>query len=283
MTQNYPSFSVVMPVYAGDEPEYVGKALESLQEQSYCPNEVLLIVDGPIPGGLEQILSDWKQGSELPIRIYRLESNQGLGNALREGVLNAENDIIARMDADDIAVKSRFEDELSLLTSNPEVDIVGGQIVEFDSEYTEPLTKRTVPTKHTEIVDEAQFRSPMNHATVMFRRQAVLDAGNYRSVDRMEDYDLWIRMITNGATFANLPQVLLHVRAGRDFFGRRGGLEYAREEFNRQTEFYRRGFIGLPRYLFNILMRVPFRLVPDSVREFVYRRFARANQNQLLE
>ncbi|MCF2238006.1 glycosyltransferase [Halobacterium salinarum] len=269
-----------MPVYAGDEPKYVSKSLKSLHEQSCTPAEVLIIVDGAVPESLEQVLSDWKHDSDLPIRLHCIPTNQGLGNALREGVTEATHEIVARMDADDISVESRFEDELSFLMSNPDVDIVGGEILEFNEEYTDPLTMRTVPTTHSKIVDEARFKSPMNHATVMFRRESVLDAGNYRPVDRMEDYDLWIRMILNDATFANLPQILLHVRAGGDFFARRGGIEYAREEFNRQTEFYRRGFIGLPRYVFNISTRLPFRLVPDPVREFIYYRFARTNQNQ---
>lgn len=280
MTEKHSSFSVVMPVYAGDDPEYVEKAVESLNKQTQPPDEVLIVVDGPIPEDLEQVLSKWLEGADLTVRSYRLKSNQGLGKALREGVVEATHDIIARMDADDVSVETRFEDQLSFLRLNPSVDVVGGQILEFDTELNEPIAERAVPSTHDEIVKEARFRSPMNHATVMFRREAVLDAGNYRPVDRMEDYDLWVRMIMNGSTFANLSKNLLYVRAGRDFFGRRGSIEYAREEFNRQTEFYRRGFISLPRYIINTLLRVPFRLVPDSVRELIYRRFARSNPDQ---
>jgi hypothetical protein len=181
------------------------------------------------------------------------------------------------MDADDISVPSRFELQLEFFRENPSYDVVGGQLEEFRSDPDSPTARREVPTEHDEIVQRARYRSPMNHGTVMFRRGAVLRAGNYRAVDRMEDYDLWVRMFLAGTKFANLPEVLLKARAGEEIYGRRGGLEYAREEVRTQVEFFRRGFTPAPVFLFNLFTRTTLRLLPDRVRGRVYRVLARGH------
>lgn len=158
---------------------------------------------------------------------------------------------------------------------NPRTDIVGGYIEEFDSDPDNPVAKREVPTTHEEIKKMARFRSPMNHGTVMFDKQSVLSAGNYRVVDRMEDYDLWVRMLITGATFANIPHVLVKARAGEEMYGRRGGWEYAREEIRTQVEFYRQGFTSFPVFMVNILTRTALRLIPNRVRGMIYKVIAR--------
>jgi hypothetical protein len=179
------------------------------------------------------------------------------------------------MDADDISVPSRFERQIGFLKENPDIDIVGGYIEEFDTDPNYPIARREVPPTHEGIEQMARFRSPMNHGTVMFNKEAVLHAGNYRAVDRMEDYDLWIRMLIDGATFANIPEVLVKVRAGEEMYGRRGGWEYAREEIRTQIEFYRREFTPFPVFLFNIFTRTFLRLIPDTIRREIYQRISR--------
>jgi hypothetical protein len=181
------------------------------------------------------------------------------------------------MSADDISVPDRFERQVSYLESNPSVDVIGGYVAEFSENPNEIRTVRTVPTEPSEIDHLARFRSPMNEVTVMFRREAVLQAGNYRSLDRMEDYDLWVRLLLDDATLANLPAVLVKMRAGEAMYDRRGGLEYAREEFRQQVAFWQMGFIRVPRVLLNLLLRVPVRLLPNQIRAWLYRRFLRSD------
>lgn len=104
----------------------------------------------------------------------------------------------------------------------------------------------------------------------MARREEILSAGNYRALRRMEDYDLWSRMLLNGSTFANIPKVLLYARLG-DFEDRRGGIEYAVADIKRMVEFAQRDFISWPQAMANITMRVPFRFIPDTIRGVVYK------------
>lgn len=266
-------FSVLLPVYGGDDPQHLDTAITSVAEQTLVPDEILVVQDGPIPGSLEAVLRAWTDDYENTFRVHEIETNQGLGNALREGVRACSHDYIARMDADDISVPDRFETQMAFLEDHPDVDIVGGYLTEFDSDPEEPHAKRTVPCRHEKIEQRAKFRSPMNHATVMFRRESVMDAGNYRPVSRMEDYDLWVRMLMNGSQLRNIPDVLLKMRAGDELYDRRKGYEYARREFEQQYGWYQQGFIDTARFAFNVLTRVGIRFVPSTIRKHVYTRF----------
>lgn len=269
------NLSVILPTYANDDPDELGTAIKSVLDQTRIPDEVLMVKDGELPSELEAIVEQFEIEHPSILRSIQIPTNRGLGNALRTGVEEAAHEYIARMDADDISVPARFERQLNFLVENPEVDIVGGYIEEFDTDPKNTVGRREVPTDHQDIEQMARFRSPMNHGTVVFNREIALEAGNYRDVDRMEDYDLWVRMLLDDATFANIPEVLVSVRAGEELYGRRGGWEYAREEFRTQTEFYKRGFTSLPVFLFNTASRGGLRLAPDRLRAYIYRKFAR--------
>lgn len=279
-SQHYPEFSVVLPVYRGDEPQHLDVAIKSLASQTVLPTEVVVVEDGPLTEGLSKTLEEWSEAFPGVFRRCRHESNQGLSVALRTGVKEATHDLVARMDSDDVSVSERFETQLEYLLDYPETDVVGGYIAEFSNDPSDIDALRTVPLEHDAIRQHARFRSPMNHGSVMFRRDSVLDVGNYRPVDRMEDYGLWVRLLLDDATFANIPEVLLKVRAGSELYGRRGGREYAREEIRIQTDFYRWGFTTLPVFLFNVLSRTTLRLVPNCVRALMYQSVARESHGQ---
>ena len=269
------SLSVVLPTYSGDCPAALSTAIDSVLRQSRPPDELLIVKDGPLSEQLETVVNNCEKDHPDVIETLQFPENRGLGEALRAGVETASHDLIARHDADDISVLSRFERQMSFLQDSPEVDIVGGYIEEFDEQMSEPLSVREVPTTHREIQRMAKFRCPMNHVTVMFRRQSVIDAGNYRSADPMEDYDLWVRMLLNGAKFANIPAVLTHVRAGDNMYSRRGGLDYAAEEIRLQRSFHRQNFISTPELVFNSVTRAGVRLIPNRIRKAIYELVAR--------
>jgi glycosyltransferase involved in cell wall biosynthesis len=273
--ENYPQFSVVLPVYRGDEPRYLDVAIESLASQTLTPDEVVVVEDGPLTGELAATLAEWSEKFPGTFRRCRHESNRGLSVALRTGVEAAAHDFVARMDSDDVSVPKRFETQLDYLMDYPRTDVIGGYIAEFSTDSSDIDALRKVPLEHDAIRRQARFRSPMNHGSVIFRRDRVLDVGNYQPVDRMEDYGLWVRLLLDGAAFANVPEVLLKVRAGSKLYSRRGGWEYAREEMRIHTEFYYWGFTTLPVFLFNIVSRTTLRLLPNRLRGLAYRLFAR--------
>ena len=225
------NFSIITSVYKNDKPEFVRVALDSmLVNQSVKPTEIVLVQDGPVPDGLSELLAEYETKYPEVMNIIRLEKNGGLGNALKLGTETAKYDLVARMDSDDICLPNRFEKQLEYMEQHPEVDIVGGQMTEFIGEPTNIVGKRNVALDDEAVKVYMKNRCAMNHVTVMFRKDAVLNAGNYQDWFWNEDYYLWVRMWLKGCTFGNVGETLVNVRSGADQYARRGGMKYYRSE-----------------------------------------------------
>lgn len=269
-------FSVAISVYKNDNPEYFDRALCSItDEQTLKPNEIVLVVDGPVPTEIEEVIEKYQ--NKYPIfKIIRFEENQGLGNALRSAVENASYSLIARMDSDDISLPTRFEKQIEFFQNNPDTDIVGGDITEFIEEEANIVAKRSVPCEDIEIKEYMKTRCPLNHVTVVYKRDGVLNCGNYLDLFWNEDYYLWIRMAESGCIMANTGEVAVNVRTGQDMYKRRGGMKYFKSEYFLQKYMLERKMIGKTTFMVNVLKRFIIQvLCPPSVRGFIYRKFAR--------
>lgn len=271
------SFSVLISVYNNDKSEDFRAALESItSRQTLKPSEVVLVIDGPVSINTNKVISDVESANPLLYKIVRLEHNQGLGIALQKGMEAASNDIVMRMDSDDIAVPDRFEKQIQYMDSHPDVAICGGQIEEFVDEESNIVGKRTVPCFNEEIRNYMKSRCPFNHMTVALRRSEVLRAGNYQPWFWNEDYYLWIRMMLAGCKFANLPDTLVHVRVGKNMYARRGGMKYFKSEERIQRFMLKNHLVSLPRYLFNVSARLAVQvLMPNWLRGFVFQKLFR--------
>lgn len=270
-------FSVITSVYKNDKPEYIRVALDSLLvQQTVKPDEIVLVQDGPVSHETSRLLLEYKDNYGEKLNVIRLTQNKGLGNALMLGVENAKYDIVARMDSDDICAPDRFEKQLAYLESHPECDIVGGQITEFIDTPDNIVGKREVPCDNEAIYHYMRSRCALNHPTVMFKKKAVLDAGNYQDWFWNEDYYMWVRMMEQGCVFANLPDVLVNMRSGIDQYGRRGGMKYFKSEIGIKKLMLEKGMITRKEYIVNYIQRFIIQLMlPNSVRGWVFRTFAR--------
>ena len=269
-------FSVCISVYKNDKPIYVRIALESMIEQSVRPTEIVLVVDGPVPDALNEVLNDFETKNADLFHIIRLPQNGGLGNALRLAVENTKYELIARMDSDDICMPRRFEKQLAYFEQDPQISIVGGTISEFIDGPDHVVGQRICPLTDAEIRKYMKTRCGYNHMTVMFRKSEVLRVGNYQDWFWNEDYYLWIRMLLGGCKFANLPDVLVNVRVGKDMYARRGGWKYFKSEAKLQHYMWQNGVIGFSRYLYNVTIRFAVQVaMPNSLRGWVFRTFAR--------
>lgn len=272
---NQTPFSVSMCVYGGDNAEHFKLAVESILHQSVQPNEVVLVVDGPVPRHLDAVISEYEQ---LPcFKVMRLKENQGHGVARRTSLQNCSYDIVALMDADDISTPTRFEKQLSMLNSDTELSIVGGNISEFVDIEEQIVGYRNVPSKDDDIKKYLKKRCPMNQVTVMFRKKDVEQAGGYLDWYCEEDYYLWIRMCLQNMRFANIPEVLVHVRVGKEMYRRRGGLRYFKSEMKLQKYMLKNNLIRFPTYVVNVGKRFIVQvLLPNRLRGWVFRKFARS-------
>ena len=266
-----------MSVYKNDRPEYVDIAIQSIFiKQTVKPNEIVLVVDGPISMELESLIDNYSTKYSEIFTIIKLEKNQGLGNALRVAVEKVKYDWVARMDSDDIAAPDRFEKQKSFLQANLDVDIVGGQITEFIDVESNIVGLRNVPLLSADINVYIKARCPFNHMTVMFRKDKILAVGNYIDWHYNEDYFLWIRMFLAGCQFANLPETLVNVRVGKEMYQRRGGWKYFLSEAKLQKYMFDNDIIGIIRFAYNVLGRFVIQvLMPNKLRGFVFQKLFR--------
>lgn len=269
-------YSVLMSLYIKENADNFRAAIYSMINQTIKPDEIILVEDGPLTDELYSIIEEIK--IEFPNLITSIvhEKNYGLGIALQHGVEVSRNEIIARMDTDDVAKLDRCEKQLNFLNRHLDVAIVGGQIEEFIGEISNVVGKREVPLTNIELKEYIQKRCPFNHMTVMFRKSNIINVGNYKDWFWNEDYYLWIRLAIAHTKFANLPETLVMVRTGEDMYQRRGGMKYFMSERNIQKFMLENNIISHVRYLINTSERFVLQvLMPNWIRGFVFRTFAR--------
>lgn len=264
------SFSVLISVYWREEPEFLATSLRSIFHQTVPPGQVVLVKDGPLTPPLEAVIADF-EACHPELRVVPLERNAGLGAALNVGIRYCEHDLVARMDSDDFAVETRFEQQLAVFEVNPELAVVGSWIGEFESDPATIRAIRRVPLTNDEIYRTFGDKCPVNHPSIMFRKSEVVRAGGYRATFVQEDYDLWGRMIALGCKFRNIPECLVMMRTPDELFSRRGGWRYAMSEARLQRFFLELNLISWRTFLRNILGRSVVRVMPNGARKMLYR------------
>lgn len=263
-------FSVLMSLYIKEKVEYARACFDSLLRQTVQANEWVIVEDGPLTDEMYALLSEYQEKYPLLINRVPLATNQGLGKALREGILHCKYDLIARMDTDDIAREDRFEKQLALFAADPLLDICGSHILEFDGNIKNILAKRSVPLDDAAIKIYHKRRDGLNHVSVMFKKSAVLKAGNYKSCLLMEDTLLWANMFLSGAKAKNIDDYLVYVRIGSDLFERRGGFAYFKKYKAGRKKVYQTGYISWWDYIYTLIIQLLVALMPNKIRGWVF-------------
>lgn len=272
---DYENYSVLMSVYKKEKAEYLKTSIKSMMNQSVPTNDFVLICDGPLTQELNEVINDAQRQYGEKIRVVRFEKNGGLGHALQVGVKECKNAIIARMDSDDISNPYRCEKELEVLMNHPEISIVGSVIEEFSTTPDIVDAKRAVPETNDEIISFSKTRNPFNHPSVMYRKEAVLKAGNYSNVRYMQDYYLWIDMLIAGMKGYNIQESLVWMRADSNLFKRRSGKIYVQIQIELFKKMYDAGYITKVEYLKSVFIRVCSALAPNKIRQFMFKKILR--------
>ena len=259
-----------MSVYFKEKPTYLDLSLKSVFNQTIKPNEVVLVEDGKLTKELDTIISKYEDNYPNILKVIKYEKNRGLGIALHDGLLKCSNDIVFRMDTDDICSTNRFEKQLDVFKNN-NVDVVGSNICEYDDEMKNITGMRIVPEKDEDIKKLAKKRNPMNHMTIAYKKQSVIKAGNYMDMAYFEDYYLWIRMIKNNCVFYNVQDSLVNVRGGKEMIKRRGGIKYIKPILNFEKTLLDLKLINISEYLKNVIGRVMISIVPNWFRTLTYK------------
>lgn len=269
------SYSVLMSVYAKENPEYFAGAIQSMLDQTEETDDFVIVCDGPLTPQLDAVLERFNSQYPGVFQIIRLPQNVGIGMAANEGLKHCRNNLVAKMDADDLAVPGRCEAQLRLFEQNPDLKIVGGYIEEFDENPELPFSIREVPLDWESIRKYAKRRQPFNNMTVMYRRSAVEAVGGYRDFRRSEDFDLYLRLLHGEALAANIPEVLVKARVDRDAFKRRATWETLKGCARSRWFSYRLGYASLLDVLICVCGEFTIWVSPPGVQQFIYNRFLR--------
>lgn len=272
---DYKGYSVLMSVYHKEKPEYLKQAIASIQAQTLPTDGFVLVCDGPLNDALDAVIAKKQQEMGKILNVVRLAKNGGLGNALNEGIKHCKNELVARMDSDDIAYQDRCEKQIAVFYKHPEVSICSGIVEEFTCTPDVVDAKRVPPEVHEEIVEFAKKRNPFNHPCVMYKKSAVEAVGSYQDFYLLEDYYLWLRMLMAGYQGYNIQESLLHMRAGSDMYLRRAGWKYAKTQARLFKFMKSQGFIDEGQYIKSCVIRSGSALAPNWLRKLMFEKVLR--------
>ena len=269
------NYSVLMSVYYKESPDCLKESIDSALKQSVPCSEFVIVKDGPLTDELDKVIDEYVKEYQGLFNVVSLEKNKGLGLALKEGVLQCHNELIARFDSDDISVESRCEKQLEEFKKNPNLDMIGSNHIEFIDTIDNISSYKKLPVTDEEIKKYARRRNPFSHSALMYKKSKVLEAGNYRSYYYLEDYDLWVRMIQNDCVCENIDEYLSYVRVSKDLYKRRGGIKYLKSILKFKKELYKNGFYSFKDYIISSGTHMIVCLMPGSIRQFTYKKLLR--------
>ena len=261
-----------MSVYHKEQAEYFRQSIESVMQQTVKPNDFVLVCDGPLTDALDAVIADAARQYGDILQIVRLETNQGLKNALNTGLVRCKNELVARMDSDDICAERRCELQLKCFAENPELGIVSGTVEEFEGSPENITATKTLPLSHEEIIKYAKLRCPFNHPTVMYKKSAVLAVGGYPGPILYEDYALWVELLASGVKCRNLPDTLCYMRVDGGMYARRGGWSYFKKAVAFRWGLYKeKHFCTFGESAYSVCAAAVVALMPTRLRKMVYR------------
>lgn len=272
-------FSVLISVYYKEIPEYLDLSLESITDKQILkPDEIVLVKDGPLTKGLDKIIEKYTNKYPKLFKIISLEKNYGLGKALNIGLENCSYELVARMDGDDISKPERFKEQIEIFKNNPDLDICGSWIDEFqmENEKIEIQSIRKVPEINNEIYEKLKYICAFNHPTVMYKKSKIIKAGSYLQTFALEDYYLWVRLALNKCKMYNIQKSLIYFRITDGTAKRRGGIKLLKSDLRFQRYLLKEKFINKREYLKNIIVYGIYRIIPWKIREVLQKKIMRS-------
>ena len=263
------SISIVLNIWKGDEPSSLTRSVNSIIKQNHIPDEVIVVIDGPIGSDLAEVISKFVKKSDISVKLIYLPTTAGLWNARNQGISVARNEFIALHDADDVMHPDRLGAQTKQMLTD-KIDVLGSPVFEFNSDNGKIIGLRHFSAGRSFIKKMLQ-QNIVNHSSVMLRRSAVMSVGGYRSVFLAEDYDLWLRLLKAGFEFSTTESVLQAFSVDRNLMKRRGGIKFISSEILLHQSVKSFNELSFFRLYLRLLMRLVFRLSPSFVRSSYYK------------
>lgn len=266
-------YSVLMTVYKSDNPEYFRVALNSMINQTKKPDEIVLVNDGPISSALQDVIDDLN--IDGIINQVNLKENVGLGLALNAGIKVCKNELIARMDSDDISLPRRCEEQVKAFEADPQLDIVGLHVKEFDNDINNIVGERRVPLSNIDIYRFARTRDPFNHPTVMYKKSKVIESGLYGDYRKNQDTDLWIKMLSKKAECINLDDDLFRFRFDENTYKKRKNWLNTKLLIQIRYKAFKGDFCSFFDFTKVFIAQIGIFILPMKIQECIYRKILR--------
>jgi glycosyltransferase involved in cell wall biosynthesis len=260
--------SVLLPIHRGLDVRYLARALDSVAAQTRRPDQVVVVIDGPVTPAHDALLEG--VSSNMPMDVVRLPTNGGAGVANQAGLLQCRGEWVMKADGDDVSVPERLERQLEHVLSVG-ADVCGSSMWEFEDDETNIVSVRTPPLTHPAIARRMRWNNPLNHPTTLYRTEFAKTVGGYGDLRYMQDYDLFARMLAAGARFANLAEPLVLFRAGDAVMSRRRSPALRRCEWQLQRNHASYGVVSPPRRYANFVARQGARMLPEKGMTWLHR------------
>ena len=271
--KKYPKYSVLMTVYAKEKAEYLKEAIDSMLNQTVKPSEFVLVEDGPLNDELYKVIDLYKKNRNF--KVVALEENQGSGPASAVGILACSYEWIARLDSDDYSIPDRIERQFIEYKKDSELDVIGANIIEIETENQFNQQKVVLPETNEDIRKFTGRRCPFRTSAILFKKEIVLKAGNYRAFHRVEDYDMFARIVACGAKCMNVQEYLSYMRIDKDYYKRRGGMKLAKSIVKLKRNIKEWGLANNRDFIISVPIQIMVCLAPNNVRDCFYRKILR--------
>lgn len=269
------NYSVLMSVYTKNSPSELKQSIDSMLSQTVLCDQFVLVEDGPLNDELSCLIDEYVIKNKGLFTTIKLKENIGLGKALDIGMNECRNELIARMDADDISLPMRCEKLLHLFSVNPELALAGTNIDEFYDDPAVIVSSRIVPSDYKGICKFIKRRNPFNHPSVMYKKSEVIRCGGYGTLRRKQDFDLFSRMVNSGCYALNIDESLLLFRSNEDNYLRRKNWENCKSYIAVEYANFKRGYCSLWDLLVVCLSQIIIHILPLAVMKKISDRFLR--------
>lgn len=200
--------SVLLPIYK-ERTEWIRLAIESILFQTFSDFELIIIDDNPEDTRNKLLIQEY-QLQDCRVVALLNDFNIGLQASLNKGVKIVRGEYVARMDADDVSIPTRFEKQVSFLDTHSDYGICGTNAIGIDKDGKK-IRKIVLPSSDEALKSWQLFFVPFIHPSTMIRANLLKEKQYDEEVKTAEDADLWLRL-KDKTKFYNIPEYLLYYR-----------------------------------------------------------------------
>lgn len=272
------NYSVLTTVYAKDDPIAFRQSIESMLCQSVVTNDYVIVADGPIPEKLSEVIIRYKEKYNF-INFIQMPENKGLGTALNIGLSQCKNELVARLDSDDISLPNRCELQLKEFEKDSKIVLVGSDMYEFEDNPNNIISLKVMPHSYEEVYKYGKRRNPFNHSSVMYKRRVVFDCDGYSIKRRSQDLELFTKILIKGYKCVNINKPLIYFRTGNNQLIRRQKWLDVRSDLKVFYNNFKLGYSNVFDLLYVLITHIVFYMLPSCIAGILFNRLYRIKDN----